>query len=168
MCVMSQLGWIDEAGMPVNETMAEDIMNLPLAVSAHLTDEAVGECAIMMISEWAEDPKHTKCADKYTEEDVERLTEVAVMMANYKCFNYIFSQSCKAMVESQIYEMYSSAMPTMTEEKEEDRTFQRASCLSTCTAANFASTTTCTFGFFFRFTRTCNQVFPVLALAASG
>ena len=42
MCVMSQLGWIDEAGMPVNETMAEDIMNLPMEVSAHLTDEAVG------------------------------------------------------------------------------------------------------------------------------
>ena len=96
------------------------------------------------------------------------MTEVGVMMANYKCFNNIFSQSCKAMVESQIYDMYSSAMPTMTEEKEVDLTFQRASCLSTCTAANFASTTTCTFGFFFRFTRTCNQVFPGLALAASG
>ena len=168
MCVMSQLGWIDEAGMPVNETMDEDITSLPLEVSAHLTEEAVGECAMMMISQWAEDPKHAKCADKYTEEDVERLTEVGVMMANYKCFNYIFSQSCKAMVESQICEMYSSAMPAMTCEKEVDRTFQGASCLATCTAANFASTTTCTFGFFFRFTRTCNQVFPLLALAAQG
>jgi hypothetical protein len=165
---MSQLGWIDENGMPVNQTMDEDIMSLPLELSAQLTEEAVGECAMEMISQWAEDPQHAKCADKYTEEDVERLTEVGVMMANYKCFNYIFSQSCKAMVESQIYEMYSSSMPTMTDEKEEVRTFQRASCFSICTAANFASTTTCTFGFFFRFTRTCNQVFPVLALAASG
>jgi hypothetical protein len=48
-------------------------------------------------------------------------------MDNYKCFNYIFSQSCKAMVESQKYEMYSSAMPTIIEEKEVDRNFQRAS-----------------------------------------
>ena len=162
---MSKLGWIDEDGMPVNQTMAEDIKSLPLEVSAHLTEEAVGECAMEMISGWAEYPKHAKCIDKYTEEDVERLTEVG---ANYKCFNYIFSQSCKAMVESQIYEMYSSAMPTMTDEKEVDRTFQRASCLPTCTAANFASTTTCTFGFYFKFTRTCNQVFPVLLLAAEG
>ena len=95
---MSQLGWIDEDGMPVNETMAKDIMSLPLEVSAHLTEEAVGECSMEMISDWAEDAKHAKCADKYTEEDVERLTEVGVMMANYKCFNYIFSQSCNAMV----------------------------------------------------------------------
>ena len=111
---MSQLGWIDENGMPVNQTMDEDIMSLPLELSAQLTEKAVGECAMEMISQWAEDPQHAKCADKYTEEDVERLTEVGVMMASYKCFNYIFSQSCKTMVESQIYEMYSSAIPAMT------------------------------------------------------
>ena len=42
-------GWIDKDGMPVKKTMAEDIMSLPLEVSAHLTEEAVGECAIEMI-----------------------------------------------------------------------------------------------------------------------
>jgi uncharacterized protein YktA (UPF0223 family) len=121
-----------------------------------------------MVSQWAEDPKHAKCADKYTQEDVERLTEVGVMMASYKCFQYFFSQACKGMVQSQIYQLYSSAVPSVTDEKEMERTFQSASCFSTCAAASFVSTTTCTFSFFFKFTRTCNQVFPVQALAASG
>ena len=170
LCVMSQLGWIDQDGQPINQTMTEDVMSLPQEVSAHLSEETVGECAMDMVTQWAEDPEHAKCANKYTQKEVEILTEVGVMMASYKCFQYFFNQACKGMVQSQIYQLYSSTatVPSVTIEKEADRTFQSASCYSTCAAASFASTTTCTFGFFFKFTRTCNQVFPVLALLASG
>ena len=166
--MLSQLGWIDGDGQPINQTMTEDIMSLPQEVSAHLTEDAVGECAMEMVSQWAEDPKHARCADKYTQEEMDRLEEVGMMVANYKCFEYIFNQACQGLVQSQIYKLYNSTVPSMTEEKEANRFFQSGSCYTTCAAANFASTTTCTFGFFFKFTRTCNQVFPILALAASG
>ena len=165
---MSQLGWIDEDGQPINQTMTEDVMSLPQEVSAQLTEDAVGECAMEMATQWAEDPKHAKCADKYTQEDMDRLEEVGMMVANYKCFQYIFNQACQGLVKSQIYQLYGADDTSMTEEKEADRTFGGSSCYSTCAAANFASTTSCTFGFFFKFTRTCNQVFPILALTASG
>merc|ERR1712215_93585 len=48
---------------------------------------------------------------------------------------------------------------------ETDRT-QGISCFNACSAANFASTTQCTFGFIFTYTTTCNQVFPVLSIYA--
>ena len=54
---MSQLGWIDQDGQPINQTMTEDIMSLPQEVSALLSEEAVGECAMDMVSQWAEDPQ---------------------------------------------------------------------------------------------------------------
>merc|ERR1712088_617043 len=51
----------------------------------------------------------------------------------------------------------------------EERGFFRLQCYSTCQAANFASTTSCTFGgFFWSTTLTCAQIFPVLSANASG
>merc|ERR1739842_256082 len=45
----------------------------------------------------------------------------------------------------------------------------RLQCYSTCQAASFASTTSCTFGgFFWSTTLTCAQIFPVLSANASG
>merc|ERR1712018_291666 len=49
-------------------------------------------------------------------------------------------------------------------EKPQERGFFRLQCYSTCQAASFASTTSCTFGgFFWSTTLTCAQIFPVLA-----
>ena len=110
--MLSQLGWIDGDGQPINQTMTEDIMSLPQEVSAHLTEDAVGECAMEMVSQWSEDPKHARCADKYTQEEMDRLEEVGMMVANYKCFQYIFKQACKDLVQSQIYQLYSSNVPS--------------------------------------------------------
>merc|ERR1711910_135040 len=51
----------------------------------------------------------------------------------------------------------------------EERGFFRLQCYSTCQAASFASTTSCTFGgFFWSTTLTCAQIFPVLSANASG
>merc|ERR1712233_148328 len=51
----------------------------------------------------------------------------------------------------------------------EERGFFRLQCFSTCQAASFASTTSCTFGgFFWSTTLTCAQIFPVLSANASG
>merc|ERR1711899_715820 len=51
----------------------------------------------------------------------------------------------------------------------EERGFFRLQCYSTCQAASFASTTSCTFGgFFWSTTLTCAQIFPVLSANSSG
>merc|ERR1712107_363274 len=45
----------------------------------------------------------------------------------------------------------------------------RFQCYSTCQAASFASSTSCTFGgLFWRTTLTCAQIFPVLSANAAG
>ena len=49
------------------------------------------------------------------------------------------------------------------------RGFLRIQCYSTCQAANFAATTSCTFGgLFWSTTLTCAQIFPVLSANATG
>merc|ERR1712107_455283 len=49
-------------------------------------------------------------------------------------------------------------------EEPQERGFFRFQCYGTCSAAAFASTTSCTFGgLFWRTTLTCAQIFPVLA-----
>jgi len=51
----------------------------------------------------------------------------------------------------------------------EERGFFRFQCYSTCQAASFASSTSCTFGgLFWRTTLTCAQIFPVLSANAAA
>jgi len=160
MCVMNQLGWIDENGNPDNKTMTEDLMTLPEEVSSQLTEQAVGECAMDLISQWSMDPEHAKCMKEYSEEELAMLQEIGAIAAGLQCFHDMFQQSCKALVTNQIYQLYAEK----TNSVQNRQLGSYATCLNTCQAANFASTTTCTFSCFFgSYTRTCNQVFPVLA-----
>merc|ERR1712008_90494 len=65
-----------------------------------------------------------------------------------------------------------SAMEIQTQEASiapKERGFFRLACYSTCSAASFASTTSCTFGgFFWSMTLNCQQIFPLLSANASG
>merc|ERR1712039_231059 len=65
-----------------------------------------------------------------------------------------------------------SLQPEKTEpavEEPMERGFFRFQCYGTCSAAAFASTTSCTFGgLFWRTTLTCAQIFPVLSANAAG
>ena len=160
------MGWLDNDGNLVNQTVTEDIMSLPQEVSAQLSEEGVAQCADDLLSEMATDPFFTSCAAEYTQEEIATLEEAGTMVASFKCFHDRFNQACKELVRNQLNDMYSSAASIITEPAE--RTLPLAACYGICAAANFASTTSCTFGLFFKFTRTCNQVFPVLAAAASG
>merc|ERR1712076_205083 len=58
----------------------------------------------------------------------------------------------------------SSGRSLQPNEEPQERGFFRFACYGTCSAASFASTTSCTFGgLFWRTTLTCAQIFPVLA-----
>ena len=104
---------MDENDQPINQTMTEDIMSLPQEVSALVTEEAVGECAMDVITQWVEDPEHARCTDKYTAVDLDKIEEVLIMVANYKCFQNIFNQACHGFVQNKIYQLFSSAIPSL-------------------------------------------------------
>ena len=91
---------MDENGQPINQTMTEDIMSLPQEVSAVVTVRAVGECAMDVVTQWVEDPEHARCTDKYTAVDLDKIEEVLIMVANYKCFQNIFNQACHGFVQN--------------------------------------------------------------------
>jgi len=166
MCIMAVLGWIDESGEFNEQAMKEDISSLPEEVSAQLTEEAVDECATEMMTMMAKEHANTKCSEAYSEEDVASLTEAGMMFAASKCFNHMFLQSCKN---------------SMAEMKGEDRLFglfgilkavtkisrrTRIQCFSTCQAAGFAATTTCSgqsliAGLWQTSDIPCNELYPL-------
>ena len=154
------MGWLDNDGNLNNQTVTEDVMNLPEEVSALVSHEGIAQCINDTMAEMEEEPIFKRCADKYTEEELELLEEVGSMVAGFKCFQDRFYQGCNDVIRNQISSLTSTAVTEPS-----GRSFQRLSCLHSCQAVNFAATTSCTFGgFFFTFTRTCNQVFPLLAL----
>ena len=161
--MFTEMGWLGNDGTLNNETVTADILSLPQEVSALLTQEGVAQCAGDLMDEMAEHPLYTRCAENYSQDEIAELEEVGSMVASFKCFHDRFNQGCRSVIRNQI-----TGIATSVITQPASRTLQYGACFSTCQAANFASTTSCTFGLFFKWTRTCAQVFPLLAAAASG
>ena len=124
-------------------------------------------------------------------------------MAHYKCFTDMFHRACRQSVGKKIHDLFAPAeeiKPAAVPLTAATRTIggQGRQCLQTCCAANFASTTSCTFGgLFWSLAKTCSflasfcytsglftpkvphpwprsttlncqQIFPVLSANASG
>merc|ERR1712025_1414717 len=157
-CVYNAMGWLDEEGSVNNETITMDVMSLPLEVSAMITHEGVSECTENMINYMGEDPTFKRCSNKYSEEELAMLSQVGHLIAGFKCFQDSFNQACNSYLKDQMFGQVTQPEPA-------GRTF---GCFQTCQAANFASTTSCTFGLFFKRTKPCNLLFPALAGIASG
>ena len=102
MCVLKQLGWVDEEGNDINDTIMADIATLNEGVQAGLSEEAVEECVAEIMAEM--DGKYAKCADKYTDEEKATLEEVGVKIASYKCFMGQFKDACGSFIKSEYVE----------------------------------------------------------------
>merc|ERR1712098_970699 len=157
-CVYDAMGWLDEEGNVNNETITMDVMSLPEEVSAMITHEGVAECTENMINYIGEDPTFKRCSNKYSEEELDMLSQVGHLIAGFKCFQDSFNEACNSYLKDQMFGQVTQPQPA-------GRTF---GCFQTCQAANFASTTSCTFGLFFKRTKPCNLLFPALAGIASG
>ena len=99
-CFLQSLGWVDENGEDVNATITEDIASLNPAISAQLTEEAIGACAMDIMEDMAENPMYAKCADKYTEEESLALEGIAMKIAGFQCFSKTFDMACKGFIQS--------------------------------------------------------------------
>merc|ERR1711894_712800 len=77
----------------------------------------------------------------------------------------ISSRKMSPLLSTKIFSLLLVALAvSATASPVEERGFFRLQCYSTCQAASFASTTSCTFGgFFWSTTLTCAQIFPVLS-----
>merc|ERR1711942_98276 len=157
-CVYNAMGWLDEEGNVNNDTITMDVMSLPQEVSAMITHEGVAECTENMLNYMGEDPTFKRCSNKYSEEELAMLSQVGHLIAGFKCFQDSFNQACNSYLYDQMFGQVTQPQPA-------GRTF---GCFQTCQAANFASTTSCTFGVFFKRTKPCNLLFPALAGIASG
>jgi len=168
LCMLSSLGWIDENGEPDNATITADVLSLEPAVYTQLSGDEIGACAAERMAKWASPKdKHAKrCAAKMTEDDIAQLSFFGSKMAHYKCFTDMFHRACRQAVGKKIHDLFApaeemQAVPLTAA----TRTIggQGRQCLQTCCTANFASTTSCTFGAVIQQTRACNQVFGFLS-----
>merc|ERR1712024_60678 len=82
----------------------------------------------------------------------------------------ISSRKMSPLLSTKIFSLLVVALAaSATASPVEERGFFRLQCYSTCQAASFASTTSCTFGgFFWSTTLTCAQIFPVLSANSAG
>jgi hypothetical protein len=100
-CVLKQLGWIDEEGNDLKDTIMADIATLNEGVQAGLSDNTE-ECVGKIMEEM--DGKYAKCADKYTDEEKATLEEVGVKIASYMCFMGQFKDACGSFIKSEYVE----------------------------------------------------------------
>jgi len=170
LCMLSSLGWIDDNGEPDNATITADVLSLEPAVYTQLSGDEIEACAAERMAKWASPKdKHAKrCAAKMTEDDKAQLSFFGSKMAHYKCFTDMFHRACRQSVGKKIHDLFAPAeemQPAAVPLTAATRTIggQGRQCLQTCCAANFASTTSCTFGAVIQQTRACNQVFGFLS-----
>ena len=161
-CVYSAMGWLDEEGNVNNDTITMDVMSLPQEVSSMITYEGVAKCTENMITEMAGNKKFKRCSKKYSEEELALLSQVGSLIAGFKCFQDSFDQACGDFLRSQLM---GEANNLVTQPQPSVRFFPDfLSCLPTCQAANFATSTSCTAG---SKTKPCNEWFPIAANIAN-
>merc|ERR1719433_211195 len=102
LCVFYQLGWLDDAGNFNN-------------VTAAVSQENMEQCMGMVLQEMSEDKMIKKCleGDKYTEEELNKLEELAKGTAAIKCFVNMFQDGCNAFVGEKIYQGLYSSLDTV-------------------------------------------------------
>merc|ERR1712156_73217 len=103
LCVFYQLGWLDDAGN-FNNVTAEAV-----------SQENMEQCMGMVLQEMSEDKMIKKCleGDKYTEEELNKLEELAKGTAGIKCFVNMFQEGCNAFVGEKIYQGLYSSLDTV-------------------------------------------------------
>ena len=115
LCVFYQLGWLDEAGNFNNVTAEADLAPLPSNVTEAVSQENMEQCMGMVLQEMSEDKMIKKCleGDKYTEEELNKLEELAKGTAGIKCFVNMFQDGCNAFVGEKIYQGLYSSLDTV-------------------------------------------------------
>merc|ERR1711936_1143101 len=115
LCVFYQLGWLDEAGNFNNVTAEADLAPLPSNVTEAVSQENMEQCMGMVLQEMSEDKMIKKCleGDNYTEEELNKLEELAKGTAGIKCFVNMFQDGCNAFVGEKIYQGLYSSLDTV-------------------------------------------------------
>lgn len=113
-CVLHQLGWIDEAGKENEAIMTADMASLPTEVTASLSEEAINTCAVERMQKIQRKlaKKFRKCADNYSEEELNKMEEMGLKIQTYKCFKAMFHNSCQQKVKDEIIAFFKAKATT--------------------------------------------------------
>merc|ERR1719309_772612 len=68
MCIMGQMGWMDDQGEVNKQVMITDMDSLNSAVTDNMSEDDINQCVNKTMAKMAQNPMHKKCKDKYTEE----------------------------------------------------------------------------------------------------
>merc|ERR1711920_148766 len=91
-CLFTEVGWLDNK-MNANEELIEaDIKTLPAPIAEALNGEEYEACYAMAMEKMAN--VAPECDSKYSDEDMQKLEELADAIAHTECFEYIFKKSC--------------------------------------------------------------------------
>ena len=115
----------------VMDVMKDDMMSLPAEVSATISKDKMTECADKIMDKMSKSYKNKKwvldkisihintlstihasfrCSKKFSDADLEKLTDLGLKTAQNKCFQKQFTKSCQMFVRKEIYEFYEAKM----------------------------------------------------------
>merc|ERR1711872_680783 len=98
-CILQSLGWLDENMNENNATIAEDMASLMPEFSSLISEEEISQCVRYTLEDMSND--FEACANNFDEQQLADLSNMAIGIANYKCFERNFDYACNQFVYSQ-------------------------------------------------------------------
>merc|ERR1711915_225137 len=91
-CMFTEVGWLDNKMNSNKELIEADIKTLPAPIAEALNGEEYETCYAMAMEKMAN--VAPECDSKYSDEEKQKLEELADAIAHTECFQYIFKKSC--------------------------------------------------------------------------
>merc|ERR1719431_838882 len=99
-CVFRSIGWVDNDGDIIEDTMKIAVTSLPAEVALEMSEDNIKNCALNKAKEWAQTPKRQRCDATYNTNERERLQNYEAKVARMKCIKTVMSTSCRAFLDT--------------------------------------------------------------------
>merc|ERR1739842_224252 len=97
-CVFQTIGWMDDAGAMVEDTVMADVMTFPAEVQAALAIPNLQACVGSFMDSIMSQPEDQECGPSYTEEEAQTIQGLAIGAGHIECFVAIFDGACNKYV----------------------------------------------------------------------
>merc|ERR1711973_144024 len=120
LCVLNEIGWMDEEGNMMQDVEDADMAEFPEAVRVAVREAKIKDCAEVataakmeaMMKDKKFQKKYGACFENecYSEEDMEAMTKMMEMMAGMQCWDRAFTKACTGHIKENLMNMASNVL----------------------------------------------------------
>merc|ERR1712080_73505 len=105
-CFMEKMGWVDNDYNFLQDVHDADMASLNSALTDRMDEQEFEECATEMMEKMGTEGE--KCADSYTEEEIDNLKMIGQAIAYSTCGHKIFTKACGAYAKESFIQFMES------------------------------------------------------------